>query len=176
LNVYLLLVLLAADTQPNIEIERDGGKFTVECSIVLERSASDVWDYLWEFQFISLYVDNCRSIDSLKGGEDWYHVRYSAEFPFLYTEITNRKYIIEQGTTIGTTSVNSVVDSPFPLAFLGAKGYWKLYPLDDNRCKIYFRNQLEVEAAGFEGLYTGIARRDAKRILKNFKHLVESSQ
>jgi len=153
---------------------RDGNTFTVVTSIEVDRPTSTVWRYLWEFASIEEYIDNCTSIDSLDGGEGWYTVRYSADFPFLHTEITNRKWIIEEERCIGTRTVNCVMKSPLPLEFLGAQGYWKLYAVDEARCRVYFKNVLLVDAAGFEALYTGIARRDAKRIMRNFKRYVES--
>lgn len=169
-----ILLILGTVGEPHLDITRKGREFTVECWIEVERPAEQVWPLVWEFEHISGYVHNCSSIDSLDGGDGWYNVKYTADFPFLHTEITNHKWIIKKESSIGTRSIKSLVQSPFPLAFLKAEGYWKLYPLAGNRCKVYFKNTLEVDAAGVEVFYTGIARRDGKRILKNFKEYAES--
>ena len=118
------------------------------------------------------YIEITR--DSLGGGEDWYDVRYVGDFPLLHAEITNRKWIIDEGKSVGTKLVNFVVKSPLPFAFICAEGFWRLDSLGPNRSRVYFKNVLEVQAAGMEWLYTPIAKRDGRRIMKNFKRYVES--
>lgn len=173
---FLLLFFLfpTALAEPYVEITRDGGIFTVITSIEIERSVEKVWPFMWEFRHIKGYADNVERIDSLGGGEDWYDVRYVGDFPLLHAEITNRKWIIDEGKSVGTKLVNFVVKSPLPFAFICAEGFWRLDSLGPNRSRVYFKNVLEVQAAGMEWLYTPIAKRDGRRIMKNFKRYVES--
>lgn len=176
-TVAILLSLFsfsAALAESYIEITRDGGNFTIITSIEIERSVEEVWPFMWEFRHIKGYADNVQRVDSLGGGKDWYNVRYVGEFPFLHAEITNRKWIIDEGKSVGTRLVNSLVQSPLPLAFIRAEGFWRLDSLGPNRSRVYFKNVLELRAAGMEWLYTPIAKRDGKRIMKNLKRYVEN--
>ncbi len=175
----LLAILVACVTgvsaaqQPVVEILRDGKKFTVKAWVDIERSVEHTWPYIWEFKYVHRYVDNVKEVDSLRGGEGWYELTYKGDFPFLHLENTYHKWVIEKGKKIGNKSVNCAVNSPFPLGLKYAEGFWLLERLSAGRCRLYFEQELEVEAAGLEVLYTGIARNDGRRILSNFKRLAE---
>lgn len=179
INSIILFLLLAGATetkssQPVVEVTRDGNLFGVKAWIDIERSVEYTWPYIWEFKYVRHYVDNVKEVDSLRGGDGWYDLTYKGDFPFLYIENTYHKWIIEKGKKIGNKSIDCVIKSPFPLALKYAEGFWKLEKLGTKRCRLIFEQSLEVEAAGLEALYTGIARNDGRRILSNFKKLVEA--
>lgn len=172
--VFLLSLRVSASAEPYIDITRDGTVFTLKAYVDVERSADQVWPYLWEFRYMKYYIDDVDRIDSLDGGEDWYMVRLAGSFPFVRAEVCNRKWIIEQGRHIGAKSTECNLETFLPLDLIRSEGYWRLEPLGDSRCRVHYGTVVEVYAAGFEGLYTGIAKRDGKRIMKNFKRYVES--
>lgn len=170
----LLSLGVGAAAEPYIDITREDKVFTLNAYVDIERSAAQVWPYLWEFRHMKYYIDDLDRIDSLGGGKDWYMVRLAGNFPFVRAEICNRKWIIEPGKRIGAKATECNLETVLPLKLISSEGYWRLEPLNESRCRVYYRTIVEVYAAGFEGLYTGIARNDGKRILKNFKRYVES--
>lgn len=172
-GVLLSLGVIPA-AEPYIDITRDGRVFTLKAYIDVERSAAQVWPYLWEFRHMKHYIDDVDRIDSLSGGKDWYMVLLAGDFPFVRAEVCNRKWIIEQGKSIGAKATECNLETALPLKLISSEGYWRLEPLTASSCRVHYRTIVEVYAAGFEGLYTGIARNDGKRILKNFKRYVES--
>jgi len=176
-TVFVLLGLVlasAAFAESNIYIKRDGNVFTLKAYMDVERSADFTWPYIWEFRHLGGYVDNVQEIDSLDGGQEWYDVKFTGDFPFVHTEVCNHKWIIEEGTSIGVKLIKSLVESPLPIAILASESYWRLESIGANRCRVHYKSIVQVDAAGMEVFFTGIARRDGKRIMKNFKRYVES--
>ncbi|MBN2378930.1 SRPBCC family protein [candidate division WOR-3 bacterium] len=172
--MFRILLCMFALATPKTDVQRDGKVFTLMASMDIERSVEDVWPMLWEFHHLKEYIDNVKSIDSLDGGDNWYKVRYIGDFPFVHIEVTNYKWIMEQGIRVGTKTINHVVESPLPIKVSRTEGCWSLESLGSGRTRLHFLSIVEVDAAGFEGLYTGIAKADGKRILKNFARYVES--
>jgi hypothetical protein len=172
--LLLCLCALPLFAEPRVDISRDGDLYKLVASVEVERSASRVWNCVWQFKNIKYYLDNVKKIDSLTGGEDWYTVRYTAEFPFLHTEVTFRKWIVEYGRLINTESIDCFVKSPFPIGMKSCEAFWRIDSLGPNRSRLYFEQITEVRADGLEALYMGIARNDGRRILANFKKLAES--
>lgn len=172
-GVFIILGSLLM-AEPYVEITRDGRVFTLKSYIDVERSAEQVWPYLWEFRHMEHYIDDVEEIDSVDGGEDWYSVRLTGTFPLVRAEVFNRKWIIEEGVSIGAESTTCNLETNLPIQLLGSQGYWRLQPLSGSGCRVHYITVVEVYAAGFEGLYTGIARKDGRRILTNFKRYVES--
>lgn len=173
--VFSLLILCSvvfADS--NIDVKREGNVFNVHTYIDIERSAEYVWPFVWELRHLKEYLDNVQRIDSVGGGDGWYDVKFTADFPFVHLEVTNHKWIIQQGVSIGSRLVGSKIESPLPIAVSESESYWRIEPLGDSCCRLHFETLVKVHAAGFEALYIGIARRDSKRIMKNFKRYVES--
>jgi hypothetical protein len=157
-----------------IDIERDGNVFKLKAYTDIERSAEYVWPFVWEFRHLKGYIDNVQRIDSVAGGQDWYDVRFTGDFPFVHTEVINHKWIVEEGQSIRVRLVKSVIKSPLPIDILDSESYWRIESLGDNFSRVHFETVVKVYAAGFEVLYTGIARSDGKRIMRNFKRYVES--
>ncbi|MBD3286231.1 hypothetical protein GF359_06825 [candidate division WOR-3 bacterium] len=170
--ISLLLWLLSL-TAPKAEVYRDGKEFTVIASVDIERCSSEVWPLLWEFKHIKEYVDNLKSIDSLGGGDNWYSVRYIGDFPFLHAEVTNYKWIVEEGVKIGASTTKYIIESPLPIKFESSKCLWRLESLAPDLTRVHFCSNVVVDAGGFEGIYTAIAKTDGKRILRNFARYCE---
>ena len=170
----LLSVKIGLAAEPYLDIARDGRVFTLKAYIDVERSADQVWPYLWEFRHMSSYIDDVYRIDSIAGGENWYMVRLVGNFPFVHAEVTNRKWIIEEGRHIGAKATECQLETFLPLKLISSDGYWRIEPLGNSRSRIHYQTVVEVYAAGFEALYTPIAKRDGKRIMKSFKRYVES--
>lgn len=171
---FTLIFWGAAFAKSYIDTERDGNVFKLKAYTDVERSAEYVWPFVWEFRHLKGYVDNVQRIDSVAGGEDWYDVKFTGDFPFVHTEVTNHKWIVKEGRGVGSRTIKSVIESPLPIEIRSTESIWRIEPLGDNRSRVYFETVVEVYAAGFEALYTGIARADGKRIMKNFKRYVES--
>lgn len=172
---FLLLLSLPVFAESDMIVERDGKLFTLHAYTDIERSAEYVWPYIWEFSHLKGFIDNAR-IDSVAGGEDWYDVKITSSFPLVSLVVYNHKWIMEDGVKVGSKMKKHSIDSPLPLDILESESLWSVEPRGGNRCRIHYESRVKVEMAGMEGLYTGIARRDGKRIMKNFKKYVEDGK
>jgi len=173
--MFSILLWLLSLATPKTEVYRDGKEFTLVASMDIEKASSEIWPKLWEYRHLKNYVDNVNSIDSINGGDNWYKVQYVGDFPFIHVEITNYKWIIQEGVKIGTKTTKHQIDSPLPIKIESTKGFWRLESLSANLTRLHFYSIVVVDAAGFEGLYTGIAKADGKRILKNFARYCEKN-
>jgi hypothetical protein len=160
--------------ESNVDIKRDGKKFTLHAYADIDKSASYVWPYIWEFKHLEKFVDNAE-VDSIAGGSNWYDVKFTGEFPFVHTEIQNHKWVITEGKSIGSKMTSACIESALPLEIIESVSYWRIEPLSEGKCRVHYKSEVKVDMAGMEGLYTGIAKRDGKRILKNFKSYVENN-
>jgi hypothetical protein len=141
----------------------------------VELSREEVWPYVWEFAHMEGWVDNVE-IDSIDGGPDWYDVKFTGDFPFVHTEVTNHKWIVKKGYTAASRMIASVIESPLPIKIIASENSWSIESWGSSKCRVHYRSTVKVDMAGMEGLYTGIAKRDGRRLMKNFKQYAEEGK
>lgn len=176
LSVLMFLTLGSLlSAGPYVEVSRDGSTITLTSYVDIARSRVEVWPYVWEYRFMHLFLQSYDRIDSLEGGIDWYNVRYVGDFPLFSSLAAYKKQIVEEGFFVTESLYESKIEGPIDIRVLSANSCWRLDSLTCSQTRVFYVNVVEISAAGFEGIYSGVIKGETRKALASLKKLIESS-
>jgi hypothetical protein len=172
-----LPILLYGNRKNDFEYEfiHDDTCYSFRGSFIVKTEPDCVFNLIHNFNNISDYSLDAKSIKLVRQGDNWYDVTFIyRKFLIFENQSTWRRILCRNDYKIDFIMLSNKNNSTILPKIISSSGYYQIHPETEN-CLVEFYQECKLKSGFLKNIYIKEAKKEAVRFLKEFKGYIQKS-